>query len=148
MKSPNPGVMLETTTVAYATQEDITALHGAKKLRTLADRDRDGSVDSEAVARALEAASAEIDSYLAARYVTPVDPAPITLRDVAIEIAVYRLANNGAGLTEDVRKRYDDSLRFLRDLAGGRADLPGAQDIEAATVSPIVSSAAFSAVPR
>ena len=111
--------------MAYAIYSDAIALHGERKLRDLSDHDRDGEPDLSAIERALEDDSALADSYLAIRYAVPVNPVPDALRAAVVEMACYRLANTGAGYSEDLRRRYEDAIRFLRDVAGGRADLPG-----------------------
>lgn len=108
----------------YATPTDITDLYGADAL-FVADRDGDGVAEIEAVDRALAEAGYEIDSYLATRYALPL---PLgtnvsVLRQLAVDIAVYRLAQSRAVLTEEMRRRYEDAIAALRRLADGRQAL-------------------------
>lgn len=109
--------------MAYATPADIVALHGQRTLDALADRDDDGEVDTSAVEAALAGASAEIDTYLSMRYPTPLPTTPPIVKIAAVEIATYRLANNGLGLSEDLRKRYEDMIQRMKDIAAGKANL-------------------------
>jgi phage gp36-like protein len=109
--------------MAYATEADIIDLYGAELLDTLADKSGDGVRDAAAIARALDDARSLIDGYLSQRYTLPLPAVPAFLRTVCIDVALYRLASNPALLSEDARRRYDDALRFLRDIAAGRASL-------------------------
>ena len=116
----------------YAAQSDIVELYGANAL-VVADHDRDGVPDGAAVARALDYASAEIDSYLAARHLLPLNEVPLLIRQLCVEIALYRLALSAEMMTDQIEKRYERALAQLRDLATGRANLvlsapqPGAE---------------------
>ena len=108
----------------YATIADITELYGPQSLY-VADRNGDGVPEGEAVERALVEAGYEIDSYLATRYALPL-PAGTqvsVLRQLAVDIAVYRLAQSRDVLTEELRRRYDDAIASLRRIADGRQAL-------------------------
>ncbi|MGR3501603.1 gp436 family protein [Pseudaestuariivita sp.] len=105
--------------MAYAAQADIETLYGAAALYVA---ERDGAVDVPAVARALDAASAEIDSHLAVRYDTPVYATPL-LQQFAIDIALYRLAAAAELMSETLRERYEDATAHLKRIAEGKAAL-------------------------
>jgi phage gp36-like protein len=109
--------------MAYATEIDIIDLYGAELLDTLADKSGDGMRDAAAVVRALDDAASLIDGYLSQRYTLPLPAVPAFLRTMCIDITLYRLASNPALLSEDARRRYDDALRFLRDIGAGKASL-------------------------
>jgi phage gp36-like protein len=109
--------------MAYATEANIIDLYGAELLDMLADKSGDGVRDAAAIARALDDAASLIDGYLSQRYTLPLPAVPAFLRTMCIDITLYRLASNPALLSEDARRRYDDALRFLRDIAAGRASL-------------------------
>jgi phage gp36-like protein len=108
--------------MAYATQADIVTLYGDDALH-VADRDGDGLADSAAVARALDHASAEIDTHIAARYALPLASTPAMLTAWCVDIALYRLALTADVLSEEHRRRYDDALAALRRVAEGKAAL-------------------------
>lgn len=107
----------------YATTDDVIALHGQRFVDDVADRDEDGEVDLSSVQAALVAAEAEINSRLSVRYQTPLASTPEIVKIAAVEIAVYRLANNGGALTDDIRKRYEDFIALFKDIAAGKANL-------------------------
>ena len=106
----------------YATQADIVSLYGENAL-FVADRDGDGTVDAQAVERALTSASAEIDTYIAVRYALPLREASPFLQTICVDIAVYRLALSADVLSEEHRKRYEDAQAFLKRVSDGKATL-------------------------
>jgi phage gp36-like protein len=106
----------------YAHEADIAELYGANAL-VVADHDRDGVPDHTAVLRSMEYASAEIDSYLATRHNLPLVEVPLRIKQLCVDIAIYRLALSGEMMTEEIEKRYELALSALRDLATGKANL-------------------------
>ena len=107
---------------AYAALADIVALYGQNAL-VVADHDRDGLPDEAAVARALAAATGEIDTYLAPRYTLPLHEVPAFLTQLAVDIALYRLALAADVATTEHRTRYEDALVHLKKLGEGKAGL-------------------------
>ena len=106
----------------YATQDDITALYGPDAL-FVADRDGDGVAEAASVTRALEEASAEIDSFLAPRFDLPLAESQPVLRRLAVDIALYRLTKASDVATEELRKRYDDAMKTLERIQEGKQSL-------------------------
>lgn len=129
--------------MAYATQTDIETLYGPDAL-ALADRDGDGVVDMAAVACALDAASAEIDSYVGVRYTLPLAGTHAVLAQYCVDIALYRLGNSAAYVTDEARQRYEDALAALKRIAKGEQALdippdPESPEADLDGASPIVS---------
>lgn len=133
--------------MAYATQEDIVTLYSSDAL-FVADRDGDGTPDATAVERALTSASEEIDSYLGVRHALPLSGVPGPLVQLAVDMALYRLASSRDLLSDEHRRRYDDAIKHLVKLAEGKAslNLPGPVDAETGDASlpssprPVVST--------
>ncbi len=109
--------------MAYATQDDIIASHGADQLLLVPDRDNDGEIDAPAVTRALAEATALIDTLLGGRYPVPLPVVPDLVRGICIDIALYKLASIGGGLHDELRTRYDDAISLLKRIADGKAAL-------------------------
>lgn len=116
--------------MAYATAEEMEERVGTEDFSVIADRDGDGLVEEEAVTGALDDASAEIDSYLAARYPLPLTETPATVKRACIDMAMYHLSGNRT--TEEVEKRYNRAVAWLRDVSKGVATL-GDTPVEAAS---------------
>lgn len=118
--------------MTYATRTDLEERYGADELEQ-----RESVLAAGAVGRALADADAEVDGYVAAAYAVPLNPVPANIVRVACSIARYRLLGDAA--TEQARKDYEDAIRFLRDVQGGRATLmaaaPLAGNTPAATIA-------------
>jgi phage gp36-like protein len=108
--------------MTYAVLADIVTLYGQNAL-VVADHDRDGLPDEDAVTRAIEAAQGEIDTYLAARYPLPLHEVPSFLKQLCVDIALYRLALAADVATTEHRTRYDDALGHLKKIGEGKAAL-------------------------
>ncbi len=117
--------------MAYAARQDFIDRFGIVELQQLVDRDRDDVEDAGVLSQALADASAEIDSYLQARYALPLPAVPAALVRVACDITRYRLYDNRA--TEEVRQRYTDAVRYLRDIANGLVQLGLATPVPSST---------------
>lgn len=111
--------------MAYSTQTDLEEQISQTELIELTDDAGSGSVDTSAVARAIADADAEIDSYCGSRYTMPFSPVPVMIRKLSVDIAVYNLFSRRAVLKipEDRQKRYDNAIRFLRDVSKGLISL-------------------------
>lgn len=74
--------------------------------------------------KTVDDASATVDSYLATRYALPLAVVPSVLVRVVCDIAQYLIVGTDGGLmTEERRRRYDDAIHWLRDVAKGVVDI-------------------------
>ena len=87
----------------YASRSDITEKYGSDALYPAADAD--GAIDDAKVTKALNAASAKIDSYLGRRHVLPLPSSPDILTAYCVDIAVYEMSNTADTLTDVIEKR-------------------------------------------
>jgi len=131
--------------LAYATRAHIEETWGEQFTLDLLPEDVDAE---EAIGRALNQASAEIDTHLSARYQTPIDGQPAALVTPCVNIAVYHLAIRHTSLTTTIEDRYKHAVKLLERIADGKAGL-GADEPKVSG-DPGVSSggAAFSANER
>lgn len=109
----------------YATLAQALERLGESYLISLTDVENEGAVDADRLTGALVSASAEIDSHIGTRYTTPVvlDPVPLMLVEVCLDIAEYRLARGVVPLTDEVKERYDRATRWLGQVAQGKAGI-------------------------
>lgn len=110
--------------MAYATNNDIITIYGEQVLNAVASRDGSNRQSYEAVEAALDAASAEIDTYIGNRYTVPLVAPPPYIRQVCVDISVYRLALDVGPRTDEMRLRYKDAIEYLRAVSKGDIDLP------------------------
>jgi len=116
--------------MAYCTQDDLLRLIPEGELAELTTEA--GEVPDEAVvAQAIAAADAEIDSYLAVRYQLPLTGTPARVKALSVDITVYRLYTRRGISPPSRRENYEDAVKFLKDVAGGRAEIVGLAGVEA-----------------
>lgn len=129
--------------MAYATQKDIEQQYSEEAVLLVAeDPDNIGQVDTDKVNENLRSADGVIDGYLASRYDVPLVVVPDNLREMSVDIAMYRMSTDGT-LTEDKRRRYEDAIASLRDVARGRASLPDAEAPTTVRTAPVVPGRVF-----
>jgi phage gp36-like protein len=118
--------------MAYSTQTDLEEQISQAELIELTDDAGSGSVDASAVARAIADADAEIDSYCGGRYTLPFLPVPVMIRKLSVDIAVYNVFSRRALLKipDERQKRYDNAIRFLRDMSKGLISLGADAPVE------------------
>ncbi|OPL10677.1 MAG: hypothetical protein AVO38_16365 [delta proteobacterium ML8_D] len=116
--------------MAYSTEADLTEQISEDTLTQLTDDADAGSVDSDVVTRAIADADAEIDGYCGTRYSLPFSPVPGLIRKISVDIAIYNLYARRKGVPEDRQKRYNDAVRFLRDVSKGVATLGSDEPID------------------
>jgi len=111
--------------MAYSTQSDLEEQISQAELIELTDDAGSGSTDASAIERAITDADAEIDSYCGSRYTMPFSPTPVIIRKYSVDMAIYNLFSRRSALNvpDDRQKRYDNAIRFLRDVAKGMISL-------------------------
>jgi phage gp36-like protein len=129
--------------MTYATQTHLEDAFGAVEIRQIADRDGSGAADAAAIEAVLTRADAMIDGYLAGRYALPLVASPPAIIATACDLARYWLYDDD--VPEQVRKRFEDALRWLNDVAKGNVLL----QLTAATAdASTIGSPEFSAPTR
>ena len=113
--------------MAYCTQDDILEQLDEDILIQLTDDADAGVVDSDKVTRAIADADAEIDSYCGVRNSVPFTTVPARIRMLSVDIAIYNLYARRKGAPENRKERYDNAIRYLKDVSTGKASL-GAND--------------------
>lgn len=126
--------------MAYCTSTDIENAIGADAVLRAFDRDGDGTADAAAYTAAIAWADAMIDAKLAASHGTPfTDSVAVLVREIAIDLAVYRVVSGNPGVAAAVvapyRQRYADAVALLKDLAKDQtARLPSGPPSPVSTV--------------
>ncbi|AYC19820.1 hypothetical protein DZA65_02942 [Dickeya dianthicola] len=128
----------------YATRDDMVLAFGERECVSLTDRDFAGEIDDDVLTGALTRASAEIDSYLAGRYPVPWNDTPRILVGRCCDIARYLLCGAGTQMTDEIRERYNDAIRYLERVADGRITLgrlPSGDVVQPSGISTTFASA-------
>ena len=114
----------------YCTQADILEQLQESDLIALTDDAGSGDADETVLARAIEDAEAEIDSYCGGNYTVPFSPIPKMIRKIAVDMTIYNLFSRRQGAPEDRKQRYDASVKFLVNVSKGLIAL-GTSEISA-----------------
>ena len=113
--------------MSYATSADLLTRFGEGELLRLA-MTPSGELDQATLQLALDDASALIDGYLAGRYPLPLAHVPSALVPICADIARHRLYGEQA--PEQIAKRYEAALAFLKSVGKGELALGLAADGE------------------
>lgn len=100
----------------YATEADLVARFGEEigNLKLMVS-------NPTFVEDAIQDATEEINGHISDRYPLPLPNVPSNLKRMACDIARYRLYFQQP--TEEVRKRYEDAIAFLKRVADNKAHL-------------------------
>ncbi|PJA76519.1 DUF1320 domain-containing protein, partial [bacterium CG_4_9_14_3_um_filter_65_15] len=107
--------------MAYSSLQDLIDRFGEQELIELTDRDRLGQIDQAVIARAQADADAEIDGYLGGRVPVPLATVPGAVVRIACNLTRYYLWADRA--SDEVRRRYEDGVKFLAAVGKGQIDL-------------------------
>lgn len=123
--------------MAYITSSDMIAAFGEEEMIALSNLDNSSAtvINGAVIQKAIDDACASVDGYLAVRYSVPIIPTPPVLTRITCDFARGILDQNNP--REEVIRRWDMAVAYLKDLARGLAVLPMPQ-VEApqATDSP------------
>lgn len=111
--------------MSYSAKTDILEQLDEDILIQLTDDADAGSVDDDAVTRAIANADAVIDGYCGTRYDVPFSTTPDIVRMWSVDIAIYNLYGRRRGAPDDVAKRNGDAIAALKDVANGKFTLAG-----------------------
>lgn len=120
--------------MSYATVDDLQVRYLERDLIAISD-ETNQAINADRLQAALDDASAEIDGYLAMRYVLPLTDAalltalapPSMLVRACCEIAMYCAQTlRPHDDIKDARQRYDDWIKLLKLMGTGDIQINGA----------------------
>jgi phage gp36-like protein len=123
--------------MAYATQADLLQRVTLQELIQLTDDSRPPvAVNVTIVGNELDEGSAAVDSYCRKRYSVPLQASTDVIRIVR-DIAVYQLYSRRPQqkMPDQISKRYDQAMAFLKDIASGKASLDQPEGVTVQQVS-------------
>jgi phage gp36-like protein len=111
--------------MSYAAAQDLIARYSNRDLVQLTNDDPTvTTINTDVLQQALDDGSAEIDGYLDGRFALPLAQPPAILARLACDIAMYRLQSlRPLHDLADARKRYEDAVAFLMEVARGTVTL-------------------------
>lgn len=107
----------------YATLQDMLDRFGANEMMQLTDigKPRLNAVDTVVLDRALEDASALIDSYLIGRYALPLPSVPAHLKVLCCGVARYQLMSTSPD--DRAKADYANAFKYLISVSKGDVQL-------------------------
>jgi phage gp36-like protein len=109
--------------MAYADRLDFVDAFGERETLMLTNLDNPNAtaINPVPLNKALDDATAEINTYVASRYIVPLASTPTVVNRYCLDIARYMLDRIRS--REDVRLRYEDALKWLGMLASGKVSI-------------------------
>lgn len=105
----------------YATKLDLTTRFGELEICSLEDPDNTGAPDVAISDQSLVDATEECNSYVGVRFSFPLPTVPEPLVRACCDIARFRLYKDRP--TEEVKYRYERTIKWLEQVASGKAVL-------------------------
>ncbi len=106
--------------MSYILQADLLGQISNAQLIQLTDDAQSGTVDAAKVTQAIAEAEAEVNGYVATKHSVPLAaPIPDLVKQLSVDIAIYRLYHRRQRVPDDVRKSYEDAVAKLKDIAKG-----------------------------
>lgn len=122
----------------YCAWDDLEQRFGSE-ISDLIDRDNDDVDDVGVLNTAIEEADALIDGYLSSRYKVPLTTVPVLIKKISCDIVRHSLWDDKA--PDEVTKRYEKAIAFLKDISKGIIQLPDADTAERQTAQPLMVEA-------
>lgn len=103
----------------YVARPDLELRYGPAEVANAAWRDE---LDADMVIAAACAGAAElIDAHLGSRYQLPLSPLPEMVKEIALDIAWFKLWR--VSIPDDVAARHREAMRLLASIANGTLTL-------------------------
>ena len=117
----------------YSTIEDLKARIGVETLTDLTDLEGVGEINETVAEGSIADADGIIDAYCAqAGKATPLSPVPALITGFSADMATHLLYSRKGLAVESRANAYNDAVKFLRDVAAGKATLGTAAEAAAA----------------
>lgn len=120
--------------MGYVTNTDIEERLGTSAYVGLTDDAGTGQADTDKVDEARLGGEGEVDSYLAPRYAVPVDVTEYAelaglLKSITLDLVEFRLQCRRPPVADEVIRKRDAAIDWLRDVARGAANLPAESEL-------------------
>lgn len=128
--------------MAYITIDDLKTRDGEQALVNLTDPDGQEVVQA-VIDRVIASAQAEIDSYIAGRVRLPLAAGEVSQQIKHNAILIARFYLYADRKTEAIKAEYEQAVRWLRDVAAGRASCGVAQEPLTGDTTKAIGSTVF-----
>lgn len=105
----------------YCTEQNIIDSYGSVMWLDIADENDDGQ--AEGVVPAIAWASGLIDARIGRKYALPLTTIPDLLREIAVDLSIYRRATTADRMTEELQRRLAAAIGLLKEISDGDISL-------------------------
>lgn len=105
----------------YCTEQNIIDSYGSAMWLDIADEDDDGN--AEGVVPAIEWASGIVDARIGTKYGLPLTTIPALLREIAVDLSIYRRATTADRMTDELGRRLAAAMGLLLEISDGTLSL-------------------------
>lgn len=109
----------------YIALEDLDEYLSDKVVQQLTDDDGSGFKNTAIVDEAITGAEGVIDSFLSRRYDVPLASPPEVVKEMAVQLAAYRLHARRMRVPADIKDLRDQAMELLKDIRDNKQDLEG-----------------------
>lgn len=105
----------------YSTLTDISNAITESSVLQLTDDEGVNEINESRVSAAISFADELINGYLRSRYTLPLGSTPPMIKDLSVNIAVYKLYDRRfpANMPDSIQKKYDGSIKLLESIQKG-----------------------------
>jgi len=105
----------------YSVITDISNAITEASVLQLTDDEGISAINESRVNAAISSADELINGYLRSRYTLPLPSTPPMIRDLSVNIAVFKLYDRrfAADMPDSIQKKYDSSIKLLESIQKG-----------------------------
>jgi len=107
----------------YCTLEDLIEDIPEERIIELSDDSETPiSVNNDNIDKAISKADGDIDGYIGGRYSLPLTTIPNKIKDISVDLAIYYLWTRRPErkAPEEIRTKYSDGIKKLKDIQDGK----------------------------
>ena len=104
--------------MAYCKEVDVTNAASVQTVRQLSDDAAGLTVESTVVTHAIDWADDRINGYLRAQHTVPISPIPNLVKQLSIDLTVYRLYSRrmDRGIPESIENLFNKNVTKLHQV--------------------------------
>lgn len=108
----------------YVTLEEAIAIYGSAALLSVFDVDGDGVIDTELFALHAQLGADEMNGFMLGQLPIPDEYIPPGFKKYNLDLAMYSAALDQGRRTDEIEKRAERALEYMRMVARGTIKLP------------------------
>lgn len=109
----------------YCILDDLKSAAPETDLIQLTDDAGTGTINLAIVSEVITYAGDLIDGYLRSRYTLPLNPVPSLIKDIAVDLALYKLYKRRFNLSapDGISESFKNSMKTLKEIPAGTVSL-------------------------